>query len=69
MDLDAYVTEHLPSWQRLDALSRNRRLTGEEADELIDLYQRVATHLSVIRSATPDAELVGYLSALSLIHI
>ncbi len=64
MDLDAYVTEHLPSWQRLDALSRTRRLTGEEADELIDLYQRVATHLSVIRSATPDAELVGYLSAL-----
>lgn len=64
MDLDAYVGEHSPSWQRLDTLARTRTLTGAEADELIDLYQRVATHLSVIRSATPDAELVGYLSAL-----
>jgi len=33
-------------------------------DELVDLYQRVATHLSVARSASGDPVLVGRLSAL-----
>ncbi|MCG7634935.1 stage II sporulation protein M [Gordonia McavH-238-E] len=64
MDLDAYVSAHRATWERLDALSRHRRLTGAEADEMIDTYQRVATHLSVIRSTAPDASLVAYLSAL-----
>ncbi|MDS1113290.1 stage II sporulation protein M [Gordonia westfalica] len=64
MDLDAYVSAHRATWERLDELSRRRRLTGAEADEIIDTYQRVATHLSVIRSTAPDASLVAYLSAL-----
>lgn len=64
MDLDAYVDAHRPAWERLDELSRKRRLTGAEADEILDAYQRVATHLSVIRSTSPDASLVAYLSAL-----
>ncbi|MET9200573.1 stage II sporulation protein M [Gordonia sp. NPDC003585] len=64
MDLDAYVNAHRATWERLDELSRRRGLSGAEADEIIDTYQRVATHLSVIRSAAPDASLVAYLSAL-----
>lgn len=64
MDLDAYANAKRPTWERLDALSRRRRLSGAEADELVDTYQRVATHLSVIRSSAPDAALVGYLSSL-----
>ncbi|NMO03438.1 stage II sporulation protein M [Gordonia sp. TBRC 11910] len=64
MDLDAYVAAHQGSWQRLDELSRRRSLSGAEADEILDLYQRVATHLSVIRSTAPDAGVIGYLSAL-----
>ena len=64
MDLDAYVRAKSPTWNRLDELSRRRRLTGAEADEILDIYQRTATHLSVIRSTAPDAALVGYLSAL-----
>ncbi|MEO7745279.1 MAG: stage II sporulation protein M [Actinomycetota bacterium] len=64
MDLDAYVTVHRDEWARLEALSRRRRLTGEEADELIALYQRVATQLSVVRSAAPDPALVARLSTL-----
>ncbi|MEO9329571.1 stage II sporulation protein M [Gordonia aurantiaca] len=64
MDLDAYVSAHRATWERLDDLSRRRRITGAEADELIDTYQRVATHLSVIRSSAPDATLVAYLSTL-----
>ncbi len=64
MDLDAYVRTHQPSWQRLEALSKRRPKTGAEADELVDLYQEVATHLSVIRSSAPDPGVVSYLSGL-----
>ncbi|MGV9671598.1 stage II sporulation protein M [Gordonia sp. NPDC003504] len=64
MDLDAYVAAKKPTWDRLDELSRRRRLSGSEADEMIDEYQKVATHLSVIRSSAPDPALVGYLSSL-----
>jgi uncharacterized membrane protein SpoIIM required for sporulation len=41
-----------------------RRLTGAEADELVMLYQRTATHLSVVRTRSPDPALVGRLSSL-----
>ena len=64
MDLDAYVHAHQGAWQRLEALTRRRPRTGAEADELVDLYQEVATHLSVIRSAAPDPQVIGHLSSL-----
>ena len=64
MDLDAYVAAHAEQWRRLERLSRQRRLSGREADELVDSYQQVATHLSVVRSSAPDPALVAYLSAL-----
>ena len=65
MDVDAFVAAHRGEWDRLDALlRRGRSLTGAEADELVQLYQRVATHLSTVRSATPDPALVGRLSSL-----
>lgn len=63
MDLDVFVSAHRAEWDRLDALlGRRRRLTGAEADELVTLYQRAATHLSVIQSAAPDPQLTGRLS-------
>ena len=40
------------------------KLTGAEVDELVDLYQRVSTHLSMVRSASTDSVLVGRLSGL-----
>jgi uncharacterized membrane protein SpoIIM required for sporulation len=64
MDLDAYVRAHQPAWERLDRLGRRRPRSGAEADELVDLYQEVATHLSVIRSSAPDPAVVSYLSSL-----
>ncbi|WP_225657672.1 stage II sporulation protein M [Streptomyces pseudogriseolus] len=65
MDLDVFVSAHRAEWDRLDALlDRRRRLTGAEADELVTLYQRAATHLSVIQSAAPDPQLTGRLSRL-----
>jgi uncharacterized membrane protein SpoIIM required for sporulation len=64
VDLDAYVAAHRAEWDRLDALTRRRRLDGRESDELVERYQRVATHLSVIRTAAPDATVISYLSLL-----
>jgi uncharacterized membrane protein SpoIIM required for sporulation len=64
MDLDAYVAAHGREWQRLDELLSVRRRGGEQTDELIALYQRAATHLSVVQSSAPDPMLVGQLSRL-----
>lgn len=62
MDLDAFVAAHRGDWERLEQLTRQRRLSGAEADEILDRYQRVATHLSLIRSTAPDPSLVAHLS-------
>ncbi|GAA3240132.1 stage II sporulation protein M [Actinocorallia longicatena] len=65
MDVDAYVAAHNAEWLRLEYLiNRGGKLTGTEADELVELYQRAATHLSVVRSASPDPALIGRLSSL-----
>jgi uncharacterized membrane protein SpoIIM required for sporulation len=66
VDLDAYVAEHAGEWRRLEYLSRRRKLTAVEADELIALYQRAATHLSVVRSRSPDPALLARLSRIVL---
>ncbi|MEE1755994.1 stage II sporulation protein M [Streptomyces sp. SP18CS02] len=65
MDLDVYVTAHRAEWDRLDQLlRRGGRLTGAEADELVALYQRTATHLSLIQSSAPDPLLTARLTQL-----
>ncbi|MBE2999836.1 stage II sporulation protein M [Nocardiopsis sp. HNM0947] len=65
MDIDVFAATHAQEWKRLDELIRRRRsLSGAEIDELVDLYQRVSTHLSVVRSGGQDPNLVARLSAL-----
>jgi uncharacterized membrane protein SpoIIM required for sporulation len=64
VDLDAYVLAHHAEWARLETLTGKRRLDGSESDELVERYQRVATHLSVIRTSAPDASVITYLSLL-----
>jgi uncharacterized membrane protein SpoIIM required for sporulation len=65
VDVDAFVLAHRPTWDRLDRLIKRRRhLSGAEIDELVELYQRVSTHLSMVRSASSDSVLVGRLSSL-----
>jgi uncharacterized membrane protein SpoIIM required for sporulation len=65
LDVDAYVAAHRAEWDRLEHLvSRRGQLDGPGIDELVALYARVATHLSVVRSASPDPALVGRLSTL-----
>ena len=68
MDIDAFVTVHRDEWTRLEALVRkaNRptRLSGADVDELVRLYQRAATHLSLVQTRSPDPVLVARLSRL-----
>jgi uncharacterized membrane protein SpoIIM required for sporulation len=65
VDLDAYVLAHQHEWARLHELASKRgKLTGAEGDELLDLYQRVATHLSEIRTRSPEPTLVAHLSSM-----
>jgi uncharacterized membrane protein SpoIIM required for sporulation len=65
VDVDAFVLTHRGTWDRLDQLIKRRRsLTGAEVDELVELYQRVSTHLSILRSASSDSLLIGRLSSL-----
>ena len=65
MELDAFVAAHRAEWDRLHVLAtRRRRLSGPEVDELVELYQRTATHLSIVQSSAPDPALVSRLSAL-----
>jgi uncharacterized membrane protein SpoIIM required for sporulation len=64
VDVDAFVRAHSASWERLAELTGKRRLTGPEVTELVDLYQRTSTHLSMVRSAAPDPVVVGRLTQL-----
>ncbi|MGV1004544.1 MAG: stage II sporulation protein M [Candidatus Nanopelagicales bacterium] len=64
MDVDAFVTVHRPEWDRLQRLATKRRLTGEEVNELVDLYQRVGTQLSQVRTEAPDPGVVAHLTQL-----
>jgi hypothetical protein len=65
VDLDAFVAAHGHEWARLEQLVvRRGKLSGAEADELLELYQRTATHLSEVRSTSPDPTIVGHLSSL-----
>src|SRR6185312_11037725 len=65
VDVDAFLLTHRHTWDRLDQLIKRRRsLTGAEVDELVELYQRVSTHLSMLRSVSSDALVIGRLSSL-----
>ncbi len=65
MDVDAFVAAHRGDWDRLARLvSQRGTLAGREVDELVELYSRVATQLSALRSASPDPTLVSRLSTL-----
>lgn len=59
-----FVAEHRAEWVSLDRLTRRRRrLSGEEIDELVRLYQRTATQLSALQAAGLDPALAARLSS------
>lgn len=60
-----FVAAHRAEWDRLAQLvRRSGSVRGAEADELVRLYQRTATHLSIVRTEMPDPALIGRLSTL-----
>ena len=64
MDLDALAAARAEEWSRLEALGKRRRLTGVEADELIERYQSAAADLSAIQSAAGQTAVGTRLSIL-----
>lgn len=62
MDLDALTTARRTEWARLDDLSKRRRLSGEEVDELIARYQAASADLADIKTSagrTPQGDHVS----------
>lgn len=69
MDVDSFLSTNQGSWDRLAVLVAKagrgiRRLSPDELEELVSLYQRTATHLSYARSTYRDPALTAALSSL-----
>lgn len=69
MDIDRFIDANSAVWDRLAQLAGHAergvsRLDSAELDELVRLYQRVATHLSYARTEFRDPALVAKLSRL-----
>src|SRR5688500_5343251 len=70
VNIDRFIADHKPAWDRLAALTRRAgrnpgRLTTAELDELVMLYERVSTHLSLARTQLRNPALVGALTSLT----
>jgi uncharacterized membrane protein SpoIIM required for sporulation len=68
VDIDVFVATHRGDWARLEELVRRARrpksMSGAEVDELVRLYQRVATQLSIVQTRSPDPVVIARLSRL-----
>ena len=68
MDIDRFLAENRPTWERLGLLTtrarRHRNLSGAELEELVALYQRSSGHLSHAQVAFPDPAVLSELSVL-----
>jgi uncharacterized membrane protein SpoIIM required for sporulation len=69
MDVDTFLVTNQPAWDRLTALVSRAgrgigRLSPDELDELVVLYQRTSTHLSYARTTYGDPALSATLSGL-----
>ncbi|GAC1600182.1 MAG: stage II sporulation protein M [Acidimicrobiales bacterium] len=69
MDIDHFLDANQPTWERLAALCARadrglRRLSAEDVDELVRLYQRTSAHLSYARTYYGDPALIARLTAL-----
>lgn len=69
MDLDAFVAAHQGAWWRLQQLTEHARsitrVSPDELDELVHLYQHVGAHLALARvQYAADTSLVNRLTLL-----
>ncbi|GAA1985150.1 stage II sporulation protein M [Microbacterium pumilum] len=51
MDLDALTAARREEWARLDELSRTRRLSGREVDELVTRYRAASADLAEVKTS------------------
>lgn len=68
MDVDRYIAAHRGTWNRLDELVQRAqvspgRLSLDETEELLRLYQLTSAHLSHVRTNHRDRALIGGLSS------
>ena len=69
VEIDQFIADHQHEWQRLETLARSGRrrrskLSPEQADELLELYDVVSAHLSTARTHFDDQTLNDALSQL-----
>ena len=69
MDIDRFITEHRPVWERLEAAVADgprglARRSGAEIAAVVRDYQQVSAHLAEARTRYGDVELDRYLSRL-----
>jgi uncharacterized membrane protein SpoIIM required for sporulation len=64
VDADALADARRPEWERLDDLSRRRRLSGAEVDELIVRYRAASADLAELKTSVGDSPQGAYLSTI-----
>lgn len=69
MDLDRFLATNQGIWDRLSVLTASagrgaRRLSAQDIDELVRLYQRTSSHLSYARTYYNDPALIAQLTGL-----
>lgn len=64
VDADALTDARREEWARLDELSRRRRLTGDEVDELIVRYRAASADLAELKTSVGDSPQGAYLSTI-----
>jgi len=69
VDIDRFLALNQPAWDRLDALTRAAeggvgRLSAQDLDELVRLYQRASAHLSYAQTYFADPALTARLTTL-----
>lgn len=66
MDLDALTAARRAEWERLEELSRERRLTGPQVDELVTRYRAASADLADLKTSagrTPQGDHVSTMLA------
>jgi len=67
MDLDRFIATNQPTWVRLEELADRarrgpKRLSANELDELVALYQRTSANLAFVRTRYDDVTVMARLS-------
>lgn len=68
MNIERFVSDRTPVWQRLDQLlteAESTTPTTRELHEIVQLYRRTATDLNRARSHTANPEILSYLNQLT----